>query len=62
MGQTKRDRHERREQLAALAWSMAAQDLRLCEICRLLFRPADEVWRLLELHSRRRAARRRAKR
>lgn len=55
---TKRERMERREQLAALAWSMAAQDLRLCEICRLLFRPADEVWRLLELHQRRRRARR----
>lgn len=58
MAMTKRDRRERREQLAALAWSMAAQDLRLCEICRLLFRPADEVWRLLELHQRRRGAKR----
>lgn len=55
---TKREKNERREQLAALAWSMAAQDLRLCEICRLLFRPADEVWRLLELHARRRRAKR----
>lgn len=57
MGQTKRDRRERREQLAAVAWSMAEAGDRLDVICLMLQRPADEVWRLLELHQRRRAKR-----
>ena len=55
MGQTQRDRRERREQLAAVAWSMAEAGDRLDVICLMLQRPADEVWRLLKLHARRRA-------
>ena len=58
MGQTKRDRHERREQLAAVAWHMAEAGDRLDVICLMLQRQADEVWRLLELHARRRRAKR----
>lgn len=55
---TKRDKRERREQLAAVAWSMVESGDRLDVICLMLQRQADEVWRLLELHARRRRARR----
>ena len=57
MAMTKRDRRERREQLAAVAWQMADRGSILRVICLMLCRPADEVWRLLELHQRRRAKR-----
>ena len=53
MGMKAREKRERREQLAAVAWSMAASGDRLDVICLMLQRHADEVWRLLDLHQRR---------
>lgn len=58
MGQTARDRRERREQLAAVAWHMVEAGNRLDVICSMLQRPAYEVWELLELHQRNRRAKR----